>query len=163
MQPLESFITHTKPGPIQPQLSPLKLVLRWHGIKTLQAPKGFRMIPQADLYIDARGIAEKGIAGTTGLDSSFQEGVKKASAKSLDAILTYIVDGLRHVTARRSHLKDPFSEPYTIYFMCAHGVHRSVASANIIYERLKAMGYDVTIDGGSTSKLNGWMPNGTKE
>ena len=142
----------------------LKLVLRWFGMKSrAKTADGFRLIPgDADLLIDCRGIAEKGLTGSTGLDSSFQEGVKQQSAKSLDAILTYIVDGLRHVTARRSHLKDPFSEPYEIYFMCAHGVHRSVASANIIYERLKAMGYDVSIEGGST-KANGWMPNGTKE
>jgi len=122
----------------------VKLELSWHGIKRLPAKDGFRTIPRADLYIDCRGIAEKGIPGFTGKSPEFQAAIRKASAPTLRAFVGQIIDALPHIPSRRGGT-DPFKEAFTVLFMCAHGVHRSVASCHIVAEALKAGGYNVTI------------------
>lgn len=126
----------------------VKLELRWHGIKRLPAADGFRTLPKADFYLDCRGIAEHGIKGTTGKAPEFQKGVREQSPSSLVAFEELIISSLKHIETRRAGSSDPYANPYVIVFLCAHGVHRSVASCHILAARLKARGYDVTINEG---------------
>ena len=124
--------------------SDLKLHFKWHGIKRIPAEDGFRTIPKADLYIDCRAIAEAGVPGWSGKCPEFQADIKEKSKASLFCIQELIIDSLRHVSSRRGGL-DPYKEPYVVMFLCAWGVHRSVATCNVIAERMKAFGYNVTI------------------
>ena len=114
----------------------LKLILISHGIKTIEIveKKGYRVLPKADLYVDCRGVVD-------------HADVKTATAKSPDtlcAMYMLIVDALRHIPARRGG-PDPYAEPFTVLFMCARGVNRSVASKQILGAQLKAAGFDVEV------------------
>ena len=123
----------------------LKIHLMSHGLKRNKTEDGHPILPKADLYIDCRGIAERGIQGNTGHANSFQEGIKKASPLSLDAMTTLIVDSLRHIETRRSGKPDPFKEPYVVCFMCAWSMHRSPATAHVVGERLSKLGYNIVL------------------
>ena len=125
-------------------ISPVKLHFKWAGIKRIPAQDGFRTIPKADLYIDCRAIAEAGVPGWSGKCPEFQEGVLAQSFVALSAIENLITDSLRHIPARRGG-KDPYKDAYVVLFMCAYGIHRSVATCHIIAKAMKIKGYDVTI------------------
>ena len=122
-----------------------KILLRWHGLKRNKTEDGCPILPKADLYIDCRGIAEHGIEGNTGHTNSFQEGIKAASPLSLGAMTTLIVDSLRFIETRRSGKPDPFKEPYVVCFMCAWGMHRSPATASVVGEKLKELGFHTVL------------------
>lgn len=128
----------------------LKLVLQSYGIKTNQgkAEDGFRSIPVADLYIDCRGVVEKGISmrASGGASPAFQAGVLKGSPMSITSMHRLIEDSLFTVETRRENsAKTETERPYVICFMCAHGVHRSVACKHLVGGLLTKAGYEVEI------------------
>ena len=150
------------------------IVVKWQGLKRIAPPAGFencRIVPKADLYIDCRGIREAGLKGASGHDPAFQAGVKEHSSVSLQAIEDLIIDSLRHIGTRRAGVLKPLEQPYTVMFMCAYGVHRSVSTGTIIAQRLRAKGYTVQTPDSKlapsaieqANKSRGWMPKGTKE
>ncbi len=123
-----------------------KLILRSHGLKRIECTEpDYRIIPKADFYIDCRGIQEKGISGSSGDDVKFQAGVLGHSPHSIEAALTLILDSLNHVETRRQG-ENPTARPYVVCFMCAWGVHRSVAVKHIAARKLKALGLDVKVE-----------------
>ena len=123
----------------------LKLILRSYGLKSNkgEAAPGFRSIPVADLYLDCRGVVEKGVPGGTGSSPVFQEGVEAGSPTTITSFHRIIEDSMKTIVTRRNDRKDPYEDPYVIIFLCAHGIHRSVASKHLLARRLKAAGYDV--------------------
>jgi rhodanese/phosphatase family RapZ-like protein len=131
-------------------MSQPKLILRSYGLKSNKgkAEDGFRSIPVADLYIDCRGVVEKGVAGhaTGGATTAFQEGVLAGSPASITSMHRLIEDSFQTVSTRREN-SDPArkDDPYVICFFCAHGMHRSVACKHLLGERLKKAGYQVEI------------------
>lgn len=127
-----------------PDTSKLKIVLISHGMKKIQW-KGDLLIPKADFYIDCRGIQEKGLKGTSGKDQEFQSGVESNSSASLNGMEMMILDGLKQLPSRRVGALDPYKEPYVVCFMCAWGIHRSVATKNIMWRRLTEKGYKVEV------------------
>ena len=128
-------------------MSKLKLILYSYGLKSNagDASKGFRSIPIADLYLDCRGVVEKGVPGGSGTSPLFQEGVEKGSPTTITSFHRIIEDSLDKIATRRADREDPYEDPYVIVFLCAWGIHRSVASKFILAKRLKAAGYNVEI------------------
>ena len=147
------------PAPLSsPDLKSLvKLVLMSTGVKLNEgaAKKGFVSLPQADLYIDCRGIKEKGLhAKGTGADVAFQEAVQEASQTALEAIYALIVEGAKKIPDRRGEKAEPFKEPFRVCFFCAWGIHRSVATKHLLGRRLKMEGWQVAIE--NESDVNGY-------
>lgn len=132
------------PPPALVDFSHIKLVLQSYGVKhnTGEAKKGYRSVPVADLYVDCRCIKEKGLSSKgDGTSKTFQDGVLTASKTALDAVYRLIVEAIKKIPDRRSEKDDPFKEPFVICFLCAWGVHRSVATKYIMGRRLQAAGY----------------------
>ena len=129
--------------------SKLKLVLLSYGLKSNKgdAKEGFRSIPVADLYLDCRGVKEAGLPSHAGGGASqtFREAVAEASPEMLISLQRVIEFSLGQIPSRRAEDLDPFKEPYRICFLCAHGIHRSVASKILVGERLIKAGYSVEI------------------
>lgn len=117
-----------------------------HGLKRLQAQSGYFLLPKADLYVDCRVIPEKGIQGGSGTDKGFQSNIKEKASLTLASILTTIQEGLSLIPDRRSDRPDPLADPVVVCFVCAWGVHRSVATKKLIGDRLRALGFEVTYE-----------------
>ena len=129
--------------------SRVKLVLQSTGVKhnVGAAKKGFISLPRADFYVDCRGVAERGLHEKgTGKSLAFQAAVETASPAALTHIHASILEAIAKVPDRRRERPDPFTDPFTICFFCAWGMHRSVATKYIMGERLRRNGYLVTIE-----------------
>ena len=143
-----ALATYPRPMPALFDFSRAKLVLLSYGVKLNagDAKKGYRSVPEADLYVDCRCITEKGLSSRgTGTTTEFQAGVAMASGKALEAVYGLILEAIKKIPDRRSEKADPFKDPFVICFLCAWGVHRSVATKHIMGRRLRSAGYIVTI------------------
>src|SRR3990167_4287903 len=104
------------------RMSKLTLILSSYGLKTNQgkAKGGFRSIPSADLYLDCRGVVEKGLAGRagTGTNPTFQEGVLAGSPATITSFHRVIEDAMLTVSTRREN--DPADKdsnrPFVVCF-----------------------------------------------
>ena len=109
------------------------------------AADGFRSLPVADLYIDCRGVFDGTGGFASGKLTTFQSKVIEESSMSILSFQRVIEDSLKQIPRRRNDQADPYAKPYVICFMCAHGIHRSVASKILVGERLVKAGYKVEI------------------
>lgn len=119
------------------------LTITWHGIKTIPKPaNGLRLVPEADLYVDCRGIKEHGLGeGGGGLNPKFQAAIERScSAPSIDAMVTLITNSL---LTRKDRSQS--NDPYVVCFLCSWGKDRSPATGSIVGKRLRALGYTVQI------------------
>ena len=126
----------------------LKLILKSHGLKrdTLKWGSEVRYcIPKADLYIDCRGVKEKGYSGIPGDDPRFQEMLKETYAPALEAIFQYIMESIGLIKDRRYDKPDPFAESFEILFLCAFGCNRSPAVKHLMAGRLRKLDYNVEV------------------
>lgn len=128
--------------------SQLKLVLISAGVKS--GP-----LPPADLYLDCRGIPNpvyaSGLGGGTGDDKHIQDWVKTHAKVEMNLFTEQIIASIPQIKTRRNHDTDPFAKPYTVAFLCAHGIHRSRSMKNLIAQRLKGMtklggGYEFSVE-----------------
>ena len=126
----------------------LKIILKSHGLKRASLKWGSEVrycIPKADLYIDCRGVKEKGYSGIPGDDPRFQEMLEENSLGALDCISGYITESIRLIKDRRYEKPDPFTEPFVILFMCAFGCNRSPAVKHLMARRLRKLDYNVEV------------------
>lgn len=119
--------------------SKLRLILLSHGLKT-KLP-----FPKADFYVDCRGIKEHGFNKAD--QPVFMEQIKQSSGPMLDLITQMIRGAIQLIPERRYDRPDPFKEPFTICFFCAWGMNRSPAVKEIMYQRLKNLGFQVELAG----------------
>lgn len=135
-------------GVTLPAFDPKKLDVRvkWWGLKrkTIQVPEDWVALPKADLYVDCRVVPEKGIKGFSGQNLEFQAGVLAAAPETIKRIVDTVVGGLALAGDRR-HDENPYAKPFTVCFFCAYGMHRSPSTALLVTERLRKLGYKVTI------------------
>ena len=127
----------------------LKLILISYGLKRNEgnADDGYRSIPVADLYFDCRGVDEhtyKG-AGARGTSEEFLDHVSAKSGGVITSFHRLIEDAIPFIPARRSDKKDPWADPFVVCFLCAHGMHRSVASKILVGKRLAKAGWNVEV------------------
>ena len=139
-----------QPKTFDPKLLDIKL--KWWGVKrkTIKVPDGWVALPKSDLFIDCRVVPEKGIRGFTGDSPEFQAGVLAKAPQTIKRILETILEGLALAGDRRSG-EDPYSKSFEICLFCAWGIHRSVSTTHLIAERLKKLGYKVTLPSQETS------------
>lgn len=130
----------------------LVLVLISHGLKTgkVEDTKGDTIayqVPKADLYLDCRGIREHDLPDHAkgGGSMKFQDAVLNNNAPTITSFQRIIEDSIPQIKTRRNGEKNPYDRPYVICTMCAHGIHRSVASKHLLAERLKKAGYTVEV------------------
>lgn len=122
-----------------------------HGLKKWGVEEDGKIVgygvPKADLYIDCRGIREHDLPDHDrgGTATTFQAAVEAESAETIHAILRLIAFSLPQIRSRRIEDKNPYNRPYVVCFMCAHGVHRSVATKHIIARKLKGVGHEVVV------------------
>ena len=144
----------------QPSQDPIKVagapVLRLvhHGLKRwhVKDSPSDKIVPGADFYIDCRGIQEHGL--DRNFPDLYQVQMEQHSKVTLDAMEAMIIDGLRHLHARRGgttkhgntdDLISRSGEPYTVCFMCAWGCNRSPNTKAVLAKRLRAKGYQVEL------------------
>ena len=108
----------------------MKLIFTNHGLK------GGKELPKADLYLDCRGVAnpfhQASLASLTGDSKAVQNWVMMESPDTIVAFKHQIEEGLTRIPIRRRDEADPYSRPFTICCMCAHGIHRSRAVKHIL-------------------------------
>ena len=125
----------------------LKIKLISYGLKSNAgaAKDGWRSIPTADLYLDCRGVVEKGLVGAAGggANPMFMAGVEKGSPTTITSFQRMIEDSLPQIVTRRNEEPDPYAKPYVICFLCAHQ-RRPLKNYNI-YKKLKMSGYVVEV------------------
>src|SRR3990167_2332721 len=138
-------------APFNPKL--LDVRFSWWGgkRKRIQVPEGWVALPKADLYIDARVIPEKGINGVDGASPEFQAGVIARAPETIKRMVDTVIGGLALIGDRRRE-KDPYEDPVEVCFFCAYGIHRSKASALIVADRLRKLGYKI-----QTQKLESYI------
>lgn len=130
--------------------SKLKIVTFSEGIKA----KGGNLTP-ATLMVDCRIIRESNNGlpedrkftdpRMSGSDVNFRTWILENNMDEIENILGTVQYGLDKLLHRRNGKKDPYEEPFTINFFCAHGVHRSVSTKIIISNILKKNGWNVEV------------------
>lgn len=120
----------------------LELVFQSYGLKT------GKPLPKADLYFDCRAVGEHGgfTSGLTGKDQSFQDMVETSSASAISAMESILYEAIPLIPARRSQSTNPYAEPFVVLCMCAHGIHRSVATKHILAKYMIENGWKVKVE-----------------
>lgn len=119
--------------PVDPQAP---LVKKWDGPVEFRST-GFKSgaLPKADLVIDCRGIPNPYHAfggAMRGTDPKVQAWIRHWGGIAIDGMSDLIYSALYHVYPRRKDMTDPHSRPFVVLFVCAYGVHRSVACKHIL-------------------------------
>lgn len=130
-------------------MSPIKFLLISHGLKTASDEHTYSL-PKADLYLDCRGVTDGSrviglVGGPTGNNLNMQKLVQELSPATITSFHRIIEDSLDKIPLRRNTKLDPYSDPYVVCFLCAHGIHRSVSSKHLIAALLKQAGYRVKV------------------
>lgn len=127
-------------------MSKSKLILINDGWKSISAQ---HPLPKADLYLDCRPLPnpfhDKMVGGLSGDSPATQDWMLQRAQPFLKSFYQQVVDGLIRIPSRRQGDGDPFSKPYTICLLCAHGIHRSRAMKHILGAKLKAGGWIVEV------------------
>lgn len=126
---------------IGPDKGKLKIILFSEGIK---ANKG--VLTPATLIVDCRILAHPAaLQADTKLDGGLEKWIVKNNWAEMVTITDLIHEGLDKTLMRRNGKKDPYEEPFTINFFCAHGMHRSVSAKNYMAGVLKDTGWKVEV------------------
>lgn len=123
----------------------VKIVCKSWGLKAQPEINHCRLVPaEADLIIDCRGIKEHGLDRNNQL--LFQEQIRLNNPGTIQSMVELIMDSFAQIPARRSEKEDPYSNPYIVVFVCAHGMHRSKNTKHVVAFRLRELGYSVTVE-----------------
>jgi hypothetical protein len=128
----------------------LRIVLRSWGIKRLGLvpfqDRKFGLLPVSDLYLDCRGIVEHGKGIDRNDFKTFSQHIQKNNSITINAMVAQVVDSVGALKTRRLG-ESPYAKPYEICLFCAWGMNRSPTTKYVLAERLKALGYQVEIEG----------------
>lgn len=113
------------------------------GLKMIGGVAG---LPEADFYIDARGLPDG--VGRKGSDLQSQSNIDWVKSQiDLASYTQYALDAIHRIVTRRRDKKDPFAEPFRIVIFCAFGMHRSPALRDLLAQSLSELGYNAKVTG----------------
>lgn len=111
-------------------------------------PEGvIRRMPPADLYLDCRVIPNPFLlfGHKDGSNHDVQKWMKEHAPLWIESFYDTIIESIAQIPTRRKGKEDPWADPYRVCFMCAWGIHRSMAMKHIIAEYLNLDGYTVEV------------------